>query len=142
MKAKRERNLFGAKKRHLLIIIYIKVFYEKEGYIFIIFIHRRCKKACHTDKKSSLLSRFHSKLVRKQDQCLYPSKETFIWQLYPSIQEVFPYSSSPPLCVHWLCNCPFFLIFPQTNNKKRRFLLYTTFYLLLDLKLCFLKLTF
>lgn len=98
MKAKRERNLFGAKKRHLLIIIYIKVFYEKEGYIFIIFIHRRCKKACHTDKKSSLLSRFHSKLVRKQDQCLYPSKETFIWQLYPSIQGVFPYSSSPPMC--------------------------------------------
>ena len=121
MKAKREREICLVQKSDIFWLLYISKSFMKRRGISLLYLYTGAVKRLATLTRSQVFWVVFIQNLWESKISVYTLQRKHLFgSCILQFKGFFPILL-PLLCVHWLCNCPFLLIFPQTNNKKKDF---------------------
>lgn len=120
MKAKREREICLVQKSDIFWLLYISKSFMKRRGISLLYLYTGAVKRLATLTRSQVFWVVFIQNLWESKISVYTLQRKHLFGSCILQFKGFFRILLPPLCVHWLRNCPFFLIFPQTNNKKKK----------------------
>lgn len=120
MKAKREREICLVQKSDIFWLLYISKSFMKRRGISLLYLYTGAVKRLATLTRSQVFWVVFIQNLWESKISVYTLQRKHLFGSCILQFKGFFRILLPLLCVHLLRNCPFLLIFPQTDNKKKK----------------------